>query len=77
MQYIIIEFYILTSLVLSHECRLRQECGAYGEVTDVFLPVECGTNCHRGYGFVPFANGNSAQDAISKMDQSQLDGRVL
>jgi len=64
-------------LSATDEPRLREVFGAYGEVTDVFLPMERGTNRPRGFGFVTFADRASAEDAISKMDQSQLDGRTL
>jgi len=66
-----------TQLSATDEPRLREVFGAYGEVTDVFLPMERGTNRPRGFGFVTFADRASAEDAISKMDQSQLDGRTL
>ena len=46
-------------------------------VTDVFLPMERGTKRPRGFGFVTLATRASAEDAISKMDQSQLDGRTI
>jgi nucleolin len=39
--------------------------------------MERGTNRPRGFGFVTYANRASAEEAISKMDQSQLDGRTL
>lgn len=65
------------NLLATDEPRLREVFGAYGEVTDVFLPMERGTNRPRGFGFVTFADRASAEDAISKMDQSQLDGRTL
>jgi len=59
------------------ESRLREAFGTYGEVTDVFLPMERGTQRPRGFGFVTYGNRASAEEAISKMDQSQLDGRTL
>jgi RNA recognition motif-containing protein len=39
--------------------------------------MERGTNRPRGFGFVTYANRAAAEEAISKMDQSQLDGRTL
>ncbi|KAL3772629.1 hypothetical protein ACHAWU_006055 [Discostella pseudostelligera] len=59
------------------EPRLREVFGAYGTVTDVFLPMERGTSRPRGFGFVTFSNRSAAEDAASKMDQSQLDGRTI
>ena len=59
------------------ENKLREEFGAFGTVTDVFLPMERGSNRPRGFGFVTLSTRASAEDAISKMDQSQLDGRTI
>ena len=39
--------------------------------------MERGTSRPRGFGFVTFANRDAAEAAISKMDQSQLDGRTI
>ena len=51
--------------------------GEFGPVTDVFLPMERGTSRPRGFGFVTMGNRASAESAIAKMDQAQLDGRTL
>eukprot|EP00584_Thalassiosira_punctigera_P010403 CAMPEP_0172528786 /NCGR_PEP_ID=MMETSP1067-20121228/3054_1 /TAXON_ID=265564 ORGANISM="Thalassiosira punctigera, Strain Tpunct2005C2" /NCGR_SAMPLE_ID=MMETSP1067 /ASSEMBLY_ACC=CAM_ASM_000444 /LENGTH=275 /DNA_ID=CAMNT_0013312751 /DNA_START=97 /DNA_END=921 /DNA_ORIENTATION=- len=59
------------------EPRLREVFGAFGNVTDVFLPMERDTSRPRGFGFVTLSSRSSAEDAISKMDQSQLDGRTI
>ena len=39
--------------------------------------MERGTSRPRGFGFVTLATRAAAEDAISKMDQSQLDGRTV
>ena len=57
--------------------RLRDEFSQFGTVTDVFLPVERGTNRPRGFGFVTLSTRDAAEKAISKMDQAQLDGRTI
>lgn len=59
------------------EPRLREAFGEFGNVTDVFLPMERGTSRPRGFGFVTFADRTAAEAAIAKMDQSQLDGRTI
>eukprot|EP00569_Conticribra_weissflogii_P015819 CAMPEP_0171390886 /NCGR_PEP_ID=MMETSP0880-20121228/876_1 /TAXON_ID=67004 /ORGANISM="Thalassiosira weissflogii, Strain CCMP1336" /LENGTH=251 /DNA_ID=CAMNT_0011903403 /DNA_START=93 /DNA_END=844 /DNA_ORIENTATION=+ len=59
------------------EPRLREVFGEFGAVTDVFLPMERGTSRPRGFGFVTLATRSAAEAAISKMDQSQLDGRTI
>lgn len=59
------------------ESKLREEFNRFGEVTDVFIPVERNTSRPRGFGFVTLKTRSAAEDAISKMDQSQLDGRTI
>ena len=39
--------------------------------------MERGTSRRRGFGFVTLAPRGAAEDAISKMDRSQLDGRTI
>ncbi len=56
------------------EARLRSEFSQFGAVTEVFLPVERGTQRPRGFGFVTLATREAAERAITQMDQSQLDG---
>jgi nucleolin len=67
------------SLILSatDEPKLREEFGQFGIVTDVFLPIERGTSRPRGFGFVTLSTRAAAEQAISKMDQAQLDGRTI
>eukprot|EP00591_Stephanopyxis_turris_P011997 CAMPEP_0195517502 /NCGR_PEP_ID=MMETSP0794_2-20130614/10979_1 /TAXON_ID=515487 /ORGANISM="Stephanopyxis turris, Strain CCMP 815" /LENGTH=247 /DNA_ID=CAMNT_0040646317 /DNA_START=30 /DNA_END=769 /DNA_ORIENTATION=+ len=59
------------------EQRLRDEFQSFGDVTDVFLPMDRVTNRPRGFGFVTFSTRGAAEKAISKMDQIQLDGRTI
>lgn len=64
-------------LTATDEQKLRDEFSQFGTVTDVFLPTERGTSRPRGFGFVTMATRSSAEDAISKMDQAQIDGRTI
>jgi len=58
--------------------RLRREFENFGKVTGVFIPpAEPGAKKHKGFGFVTFADRASAEEAISKMDRSKIDGRTL
>lgn len=41
------------------------------------MPTERGTSRPRGFGFVTLASRDAAENAISKMDQAQLDGRQV
>jgi hypothetical protein len=57
--------------------KLRTEFGQFGTVTDVFLPMDRNSGRLRGFGFVTMADRESAEKAIAKMDQSELDGRTI
>ena len=63
--------------IATDENRLREEFSSFGTVTDVFLPMDRASNRPRGFGFVTLSTRKSAEDAIAKMDQSQLDGRTI
>lgn len=69
--------YIVFWPTATDEQRLRDEFAQFGTVTDIFLPVERGTNRPRGFGFVTLSTRDAAEKAISKMDQAQLDGRTI
>jgi hypothetical protein len=72
-----IKLYVGNLDYATDETKLRNEFGAFGTVTDVFLPVERGTQRPRGFGFVTMKHRTDAENAISKLDQSQLDGRTI
>lgn len=59
------------------ENRLRETFEEFGKVTDVFLPMDRNTQRPRGFGFVTMSTRPSAEAAIAKMDQQQLDGRTI
>ena len=72
-----IKLYVGNLDYATDEQKLREEFSQYGTITDVFLPVERGTQRPRGFGFVTFATRADAETAISKMDQAQVDGRTI
>jgi len=43
----------------------------------VYLPKDRDSNRPRGFGFVTYLNRSSAEEAINKLDQTQLDGRTI
>jgi len=57
--------------------RIRDEFGRYGEIKDVFLPTDHATGRPRGFGFVTYARRSDAQEAITKLDNTELDGRTI
>jgi RNA recognition motif-containing protein len=50
------------------------ECG---EVTDVKLMLDRETGRSRGFAFVTLATSEAAQNALSRLHGSELDGRAL
>ena len=72
-----IKLYVGNLDYATDENKLREEFGQFGTITDVFLPTERGTQRPRGFGFVTYAGRAEAEAAISKLDQSQLDGRTI
>ncbi|MFK7989184.1 MAG: RNA recognition motif domain-containing protein, partial [Sandaracinaceae bacterium] len=54
---------------------LKTAFGAYGEVVDARVITDRETGRSRGFGFVTFADAESAKTAQEKMDGSAVDGR--
>ena len=59
------------------ENRLKSTFEPFGEVTDCFLPTSRETGRPRGFAFVTMATRAAADEAISKMDNTELDGRTI
>lgn len=49
----------------------------HGEVLEAKVILDRDTGRSRGFGFVTFADADSASGAISAMDGSELDGRSI
>lgn len=56
---------------------LREAFEQYGEVVDCKIITDRDTGRSRGFGFVTFNEGNDADNAISEMNGTELDGRSL
>ncbi len=56
---------------------LRTAFEQYGEVTDAKVITDRDTGRSRGFGFVTFAEGTAADEAVEQMNGAQLDGRTL
>jgi RNA recognition motif-containing protein len=56
---------------------LQEAFEAYGEVLEAKVITDRETGRSRGFGFVTFADAQSADDAIAAMDGRELDGRTV
>lgn len=56
---------------------LRAAFDKFGPVDDAKVINDRDTGRSRGFGFVTFADSDSAQKAMSEMDGAELDGRNL
>ena len=59
------------------EDSLRSAFERFGEVKEAVIVLDRETGRSRGFGFVTFANDDSAERAIEEMNGSQLDGRSI
>jgi len=56
---------------------LRRAFENFGEVTDAKVITDRDSGRSRGFGFVTFAEEESAQNAVNEMHESDLDGRTI
>ncbi len=59
------------------EEKLQEVFGAYGTVTSVNIIRDRNTGRSRGFGFVEMENDAQADDAITKTNNTEVDGRKL
>jgi len=56
---------------------LNDAFSRFGEVSEAKVIVDRQTGRSRGFGFVTFANDQSADDAMAGLDGTELDGRAI
>ncbi len=56
---------------------LRESFSKFGEIEDVKILFDRDTGKSRGFGFITFNEDESADNAISEMNGSELDGRTI
>lgn len=56
---------------------LREAFERFGEVLEAKVVTDRDTGRSRGFGFVTFADGQAAGEAIAEMDGTELDGRSI
>ena len=61
----------------TNEDGLRESFSKFSEITDARVITDRATGRSRGFGFVTFENTGSAAEAVSSMNEVELDGRVI
>lgn len=56
---------------------LRNQFSQFGEVVSVAIIMDKMTNRSKGFGFVEMAEDAAAADAISTLNQKEIDGRKV
>lgn len=56
---------------------LRAAFEPHGEITEATVITDRGSGRSRGFGFVTFADGESADNAIAALNETELDGRTI
>ena len=56
---------------------LKRVFQKYGDVGDVYIPRDARTNQSRGFAFVRFYDRRDAEEAMDRVDGSELDGREI
>lgn len=57
--------------------RLQQEFAKFGDVESAKIIMDRNSGRSRGYGFVEFVQQISAQEAVEKMNEQEMEGRKL
>lgn len=56
---------------------LNEMFSKFGEVTDAIVITDKFTRRSKGFGFVTFANEESAQKAVEEMNETEVEGRKI
>ena len=62
---------------LATEQELRELFSPFGEIEEVVIPTEHGTEKTKGFAFVTFVNEEGAQKALEQMGGKEYKGRQL
>lgn len=59
------------------EAEIREYLSECGEIKELFYPLDSQTNQPRGFAFATFADRQSAEEAINRLDGVEFLGRKL
>jgi len=72
----VFKLYVGNISFATEEQELRDVFAEYGEITDLYAPLDQETGRPRGFAFVTMAQ-ESAEQAMNEVDGMELDGRIL
>lgn len=56
---------------------LKETFASFGEITEAIVITDRNSGRSKGFGFVTFANEESAKKAVDEMNGKEVDGREL
>jgi len=56
---------------------LREEFQKFGEIKDVYVPVDFNTRQAKGFGFIEYAKREDASEAVREMDEVKVGGNNI
>jgi len=56
---------------------LKEAFIKYGEIKDVYIPIDFRTHEAKGFAFVEFIEDNAAETAVQEMNGATVEGSVL
>lgn len=57
--------------------KLKEMFSEFGEITEAVVISDKYSGRSKGFGFVTFENSESAQKAVSEMNEKEVEGRAL
>jgi len=57
--------------------KLKEVFSEFGEISEATVISDKYSGRSKGFGFVTFANEESAQKAVSEMNEKEIDGRAI
>lgn len=61
----------------TREADLNEKFAPYGKILDCIILIDPNTKLSRGFGFITFAKPEEANDAITNLNKTRIDGAVI
>jgi len=56
---------------------IRREFDRFGDIKDIYIPLDYRTQRAKGFGFIEFYHAEDASTAVSDMDQARIEGNTI